>query len=329
MYSLILLGSLLGNTFIIIIVYKHRDLRKTVNYFIVNMAVSDFVFPLMILPVHVTGLVTDSWHWRVSGVLGSILCKFMYFISEVSVIVSAQSLVWIAIDRFAAVVFSMKLGLISAKIRTIAIACTWIVGGVFYFPKLITWGLVARGNHTLCTLVNPESVLTCQKAGDGYFWLHISLRLIGPLFIITVLYTAIAITLRRQNKAFAKVQRHSLKKNRRQALKMAVVTVVLFYICVIPHVLIYFVVLRTPCPFQRWFNVLAILLFCLSTTVNPIICLSFVGSHRRGLRNVFCGCRMGINKWAKRKKKTRKRIKNPPVGHSCRTSKHTKKYKGS
>ncbi|KAJ7386564.1 Galanin receptor type 1 [Desmophyllum pertusum] len=72
-YCFIMLGSFFGNTFIIIIVYKCRHLRKTINYFIVNMAVSDLVYPVVVIPVLLIGLSTDSWQWHVSGILGSIL----------------------------------------------------------------------------------------------------------------------------------------------------------------------------------------------------------------------------------------------------------------
>ena len=108
-FCFILLGSLFGNIFIMIIVYKNRDLRKTINYFIVNMALSDLVYPLIVFPVKITELVTDSFHWRVSGIFGSICCKLFFFASLVSLHVSTQSLVWTAIDRFVAVVFPMKL----------------------------------------------------------------------------------------------------------------------------------------------------------------------------------------------------------------------------
>ena len=46
-YFLTILGSICGNILIIIIVYKIRSSRKTINYFIVNMAVSDLLFPLL------------------------------------------------------------------------------------------------------------------------------------------------------------------------------------------------------------------------------------------------------------------------------------------
>ena len=44
-YCFILMVSFLGNIFFIIIFYKRRDQRKAMNYFIVNMDVSDIVSP--------------------------------------------------------------------------------------------------------------------------------------------------------------------------------------------------------------------------------------------------------------------------------------------
>ena len=87
-YLFILLGSFFGNFLIIIVVYKHRDLRKTINYFIVNMAVSVLLFPFVVMSVHITALVTNSGHWHVSGTLGSIFCKLFYFGSSASLLVS-------------------------------------------------------------------------------------------------------------------------------------------------------------------------------------------------------------------------------------------------
>ena len=124
---------LFGNVFIIIIVYRNRALRKTIDYFIVNLnlAFSGLFFPLIVLPVKVTEWVTESLHWHVDGMLGSIFCKLFYFASSVSLLVSAQSLVWIAIDRIVTVVFPIKLGLITSKIRSIAIVSTWVASSVF------------------------------------------------------------------------------------------------------------------------------------------------------------------------------------------------------
>ena len=326
-YSVILLGSFFGNIFIIIIVYKHRELRKTVNYFIVNMAVSDLLSSLIVIPFLITGLVTDSWHWRVNGILGSILCKLFHFVGSVSLLVSSQSLVWIAIDRFVAIVFPIKIGLISTKIRAAAILSTWIVAVLFNFPLLIYFGLVVQRNKTYCAVSNAELLFSNQESIAAYGWLQSIFFSIAPIFFVTILYTAIAISLKRQSKALAdttpNVQRDHCLKKRRQAIQMAVVVVVLFYICVIPFICLHFLLLwSTSCALAKIFNNLAMFMFYSSSTVNPVIYLSFVESYRRGLRNILCSCKRN-GEMAKRQEMTIPKIKCLPQENCNRTFKET------
>ena len=248
--------------------------------------------------------------------------------------VSAQSLVWIAIDRFVAVVFPIKLGLISKKIRTAAIASTWIFAGLFNSPKLITREVVVLHNNTYCSATNRELIFHSQTTIAAYLWLRAVLFNIAPLFVITVLYTAIAVSLKRQSKALSDtapcVQRHSLKK-RRKAIQTAIVIVVLFYICVIPQTLktlAPYVYGRPSCAFLRWFDFLALFAYCSSSIVNPIICLSLVERYRIGLRNILCLCgRMRNNVMPLtmeiRKQITLQRIKNLPDENYQQTSKET------
>ena len=59
-YCLNFLVSLAGNTVIGIIVYKMRTMRKPINFFIVNMAMSDLLFPIFLFPLEIQMLYTDS-----------------------------------------------------------------------------------------------------------------------------------------------------------------------------------------------------------------------------------------------------------------------------
>ena len=79
-------------------------MQKPINYFITNMAMFDLLFPIFLLPSNLTGLYLDN-QWLISGPLGQALCKLIPFLADVSSAVSIQSLVLIAVDRFAAVVF--------------------------------------------------------------------------------------------------------------------------------------------------------------------------------------------------------------------------------
>ena len=61
-YCLIFVVSLVGNSFIGIVVYRTQTLRKPINYFIVNMAMSDLLFPIFFCPRNLTYLYVDYIH---------------------------------------------------------------------------------------------------------------------------------------------------------------------------------------------------------------------------------------------------------------------------
>ena len=87
-YCLIFIVSLVGNTLIAIIVYKTKTMRKPINFFIVNMAISDLLFPIIVIPGVIQDLYTDSW--LIGGSLGQALCKLFYFFADLSGAVSVQ-----------------------------------------------------------------------------------------------------------------------------------------------------------------------------------------------------------------------------------------------
>ena len=124
-YCLIFVVSTVGNSLIRIIVYKTKAMRKTTNFLIVNLAMSDLLLPIFQFPQVITELQVESW--LISGPLGQGLCKLNVFISDVSTMVSVESLVLIAVDRFGAVVFPLRPPIISSKLCPFLILATWVV----------------------------------------------------------------------------------------------------------------------------------------------------------------------------------------------------------
>ena len=72
-YNLILLSSLVGNSLIVLIIYKTTTMRRRINMLIANMAMSDLLFPIFLTPVRLTGLHVGSW--LIGDNLGQALCK--------------------------------------------------------------------------------------------------------------------------------------------------------------------------------------------------------------------------------------------------------------
>ena len=288
--SIILLFSSVGNLLLIIMVYKRKELRKTINYFIVNMAVSDLVFPLTAIPIELAKTAaSSSWQWPIGGTAGLAFCKLKNFLTVVSLTVSIGSLVCIALDRFVAVVLPMKIHFVSSRLRVVAIMSTWI----FAF-------IVNSLDLYVSELVEENGKMTCQRKNSTllditYGYVRMALLNITPLLLITALYCAIAFTLRRQNKVLrcSAVRRNDLRK--RQAIKMSFCVIASFYFFFLPFVitvLLWQTKAAMSCLLfnMTWLFSRTSLTIYLSSTSNPIICFTFVESYRRGLREMFHSC---------------------------------------
>ena len=154
-FCLIFLVSLAGNTVIGIIVYKTKTMRKPINFFVVNMAMSDILYPIFVLPWNIQWLYMNS-SWLIGGPLGQALCKLIHFLPLVSMAVSTQSLVLIAVDRFGAVVYPLRSPLISSKLCPFFILATWIIAMAFHSPYLFAAKLVEYPGGVVCVLLSKE-----------------------------------------------------------------------------------------------------------------------------------------------------------------------------
>ena len=292
-FCAILLSSLIGNTVIIIIFYRRKDLKKTTNYFIANMAISDLIFPLTPIPLSIIGLETLP----VSVSAGSIVCKLQIFFAGVSLTVSVESLVWIAVDRFIAVVFPIKVHRISTRFRRFAVTSTWIVALLICSVHLYTVEAIEVHGKIIC-IKRPDSSFY-----PTYGYVQLVVLNIAPLLLMTILYTAIAVTLRRQNKALA-ISATVIKniQKKRQALKMSVCVMAAFYLLFIPNLIVVFfhkTLVEISCLLYSSIMIFASVTTSFSSITNPIICFVFVENYRLGLRELFniCHIKKSARSW--------------------------------
>ena len=204
-FSFILLSSLVGNTLIIAIVYMRPEMRNAINYFIVNFVVSDFLRPFTSIPFRIAEIVTSSPRWHIHGTAGLIFCKLNVFMDRVSFTVSLQSLCWTALDRFVAVVFPMKLRLISPRFGVLAIASNWIVAMTIRSLDLYSLELVEIDDGVLCTF----SLDTTNKfLSLGWYIRVFAALFVVALILMTISYCITALTPRRQGKAIPCTEVH-------------------------------------------------------------------------------------------------------------------------
>ena len=293
-YSLILVVSLVGNSLIVLIVYKTPTLRKPINMLIANMAMSDLLFPIFLFPVQLADMHVGSW--LIGGTLGQALCKIHAFLVYISPLVSIQSLVLITVDRYAAVVVPLRAPLISRKICRCLIVGTWILAAAFWSPYLFTFNLVEYQEEKRC--MNQWEVIFGEKSSFGIYLLSLAiLFLFIPFVVLVILHSIILIKLKKQahpgeHSASAEEQR---TRRNRNVLKMTVAIVVAFFICWIPfsiNEMIFFLVPRKTwvlCTFWVSYHV-ALFIARTNCAINPIICLTFSSNYRQALRRLVNCC---------------------------------------
>ena len=290
-YSIILVASLVGNSFVGIIVYKTKAMRKTINFFIVNMAMSDLLFSVFAFPWALTELNGDSWLIR--GALGHTLCKLVSLSTVVSIAVSIQSLVLIAVDRFGAVVFPLRSPLINSKLCPFLILATWIFATATQFPHYFVYEFVEYPEKLACevrwnAVFDEYSYITFQN----YIIALSVIELYIPFALMTILYSTILFKLKTQKvPGEQSVNTENLRaKRQRKVLKMVIAIVLVFAICWVPINVLTFLSTwdhtNSPsCGTERYWFVAQIIAHA-NCVINPCICFIFSGNYRQGLKSL-------------------------------------------
>ena len=307
-YCLILVFSLFGNSLIGIIVYKTYTLRKPINFFIVNMAMSDLLYPVFMFPRKITDLLspmfqfsqqlTDPYSdsWLISGPLGEALCKLGIFLPQISSAVSIQSLILIAVDRFGAVVFPLRSPLISSKLCPFFILATWIIAGAVLSPDLIAWRLAESQGQLRCSRRWNEALGESYSSVNYLLTLSVVFLYI-PIAMLTILYSIIVIKLKSQTipgEQSTNAEQQRAKRNR-NVLKMAIAIMLGFALCWVPYSIVCLLLLfakdSLPCGFFLYLYITWFISHS-NCAINPCICFIFSSNYRKALNRLlrcFCG----------------------------------------
>ena len=301
-YIFIFLVSFFGNIFLLVVIYKNKQLRRSINYFVFNMAVSDLFNPLTIMTVKIVEIVSGSSSWKVDRpwLLGNILCKLAYFLPDVSVVVSIGSLLLISIDRLIAVVFPLKAKLISSKVRLISILSTWFVAIAVHAPYFYSFKLIPHGNETFCEL-NWGPAFDHMKTHRGFVTATFITFILIPICVLTGVYGIIAWTIRKKNKKTK--EKLSCRQNHRdqqlrKIVRLAMAIMISFVSCMTPLLIYLFLIIfmwnwESPpiCALQTVLPFICVFLMHSWSAVNPCICFIFSKNYRNGLRQCFhCNC---------------------------------------
>ena len=291
-YCVLMVVSLLGNSAIIVVIWKERHMRKTVNFFIVNMCVADLMITLY-MPREIT-VSLSGFDWRIGGILGLIFCKLAVFIHQTAICSSIFTVVAISFDRFFAVVLPLK-RIITKKVCRVIIATIWISSVAIRLPML--YGLEVK---------NKNGKLGCSLSLDKTFFegaekAYYEFALIGlfavPLSTIAVLYSGILVSLKLRKRPGIDLDVRTGREKRRDAtrkkvLRMVLVVVAVFILCWLLY-FIQLILFSYKVQISYNFRFISMFLAHLNSSLNPCMYLSLNENFRKGFKNVIVRSRIG------------------------------------
>ncbi|KAI2665011.1 Melanopsin-A [Labeo rohita] len=151
-FLILIIGTLgvTGNALVMFAFYSNKKLRNLPNYFIVNLAVSDFLMAITQSPMFFINCLFKEW------MFGELGCKIYAFCGALFGITSMINLLAISVDRYLVITKPLQTIHWNSKRRTfLAILCIWLYSLAWSLAPLIGWSLM-----TSCTwdYVSPSPV---------------------------------------------------------------------------------------------------------------------------------------------------------------------------
>ncbi|XP_036368055.1 octopamine receptor 2-like [Octopus sinensis] len=206
----IIVLTIFGNFMVLLALYKYKGLRTLSNCLIGNLAISDFLLSVTVLPISASYDVLGYW------VFGNITCMLWLCIDVLYCTASIWGLCTIAVDRYTATVYPIWYQTQDTSKRAIFYIITvWLFSIVISIAPFIGW------RHMLTTFFQFNTLI---KAHDCILFMTQSFVLysafgsfIIPMFLMFFIYVRIFMELRKRSKARqAKIQGQTQFKNSKE-----------------------------------------------------------------------------------------------------------------
>ena len=286
--SVVSFAAFAGNSLVVLTFFKDVRLRTSTNSFIINMAVSDLLSSSTNWPLAAMEGFLSSSNPLGASTMATFVCKLGMYCRVFSQAISVQSLVFIAGDRFNAIVRPFKAIHIRPKHRTALMMFIWISSLLLCSPYVVSSKIVIHGRHTFCKFEEP---IEKRLVFIGFLAL---IFYCAPLVLISVVYVQIMKTLRRAIPEVGEQNRLRRVHQYRMTMRTFVWIVSAFFICW--TALAVYVIFEAASPknftedrCKTYLVLLFYVLPVLNAAINPLIIFLSSTRFSKALRQTVCG----------------------------------------
>lgn len=289
-YSIIIFLSLVGNSIVIITVWRNSSMRSVTNLFIANLAASDLLITILCMPNMITQVYL-GFKW----IFGAAICKIVVFFQSVSVGSSILTLLAISFDRFWAIVFPFKRR-ISFFIARIILVVIWVISLSVMAPFLYAQRVIVGSDGYEYCIEKWSPAFNPVTAPKDFTLILFTTLYAFPLLTMVVMYSVIVSKLWRRQIPGIRSTREDLRTRalRRKVVKMLITVISLFCICWLPIYVYQFIWFfdphKPPCfDSSLTFYFTSLLLGHANSAVNPYLYALFHRKYRQGFKAA-CTC---------------------------------------
>ncbi|KAG8510134.1 Prokineticin receptor 1, partial [Galemys pyrenaicus] len=179
----------IGNFIFIAALARYKKLRNLTNLLIANLAISDFLVAIVCCPFEMDYYVVRQLSWE----HGHVLCASINYLRTVSLYVSTNALLAIAIDRYLAIVHPLRPRM-KYQTATGLIALVWLVSILIaipsaYFTTETVLIIVKSQEKIFCGQIWPVDQQIYYKS---YFLFIFGIEFVGPVVTMTLCYARIS-----------------------------------------------------------------------------------------------------------------------------------------
>ncbi|XP_055006901.1 trace amine-associated receptor 7e-like [Boleophthalmus pectinirostris] len=246
------------NLLVIIAVTHFRQLHTSTNLLLLSLAVSDFLFGLVVIPVH-------GIKWKICWTLGDLMCLVYYTLSLTLFTSSVGNIILISVDRYVAICQPLFYqSRVTRKVVSTCICACWLYS-VGYSILFLHENYMHPGKYKSC---EGECVIYYSEAAD------LLMSCVIPFCIIICLYTRVVIVAVSQARAMRSqvtaVTSKTSKRSEIKAVRNLGIIVAVYLACYLPYLIAaysetHLTILGTP------LIVIAISIICLNSLMNPLM----------------------------------------------------------
>ncbi|XP_077870611.1 thyrotropin-releasing hormone receptor-like [Saccoglossus kowalevskii] len=279
LWILLALALSINGVFMYVVVkVRSSKCRSHINFFLFNLAIADTLFVLIIVPLEAASVYAPDDVIEVNCIGSFMISVFQY--------TGMFTITAISIERYIAICLSLKVQRVGPMTRAkIFITAAWVCGIVF-----------------AVLIILAACVFTTGKVHYLMMMLFQTMPFLITLCTVSVLYFLIVRFLKKkQAEAFkigGELRQFSRTKETQHVIRVLGVTTFLFFFCVFPDQVLYFLILLdglgvVSLKYEDSFTItyyICRILLVLNSVINPIIYTSMSSKYRMAYKQAFAPC---------------------------------------